>query len=354
MPSKIKVDEILADLRKESPDRAYIDVRSELEFERGSIPFFASGPILFQSERHQVGTAYKQKGQEAAIQLGYELVGPFREQRVRAWNQNIQQARTQQGVIMCWRGGMRSQIACEWLTAARAEVMQLEGGYKALRNRLLPVLNQTLPLVVLSGLTGSGKTDLLLEFNGSAVDLEGAAQHRGSVFGFHWDEKSQAQASFENIISLKFHGSARHWLIEDESRMIGSMVIPDGLFRQMKSAPLVILDDDREDRVERIWQQYIVNPLGRGLNLPRLEGHFLKALKALSKALDKRFAGLEMEMRKAFAEGADLISHANWIRDLLEHYYDKRYQHGMNRSVRDILFRGSREQCRDFLAELLL
>ena len=353
MHSLVSVEDIVTDLVKESPDRTYIDVRSELEFNRGSIPHFINAPILYQSERHVVGTVYKEKGQEAAIQLGHELVDPHRDERVRHWQDAITRSASREGVIMCWRGGLRSKIASEWTAEAGAKVYQLAGGYKALRHHLVAIFERPQPMVILSGLTGSGKTDLLLEFKNSAVDLEGAADHRGSVFGTHWDSVPVPQAVFEHRVALQLQTPVKYRLIEDESRMIGPTAVPEGLYRQMKQSPLVVLDDDRASRVDRIWLQYIVTPLAKGIDLSRLEGHFLNALASLKKPLDKLYPALESEMKKAFAEGADLKSHANWIHAMLEQYYDKRYQHGLDRSARTILFRGNRADCRSFLQNLL-
>ncbi|MCX6129608.1 MAG: rhodanese-like domain-containing protein, partial [Proteobacteria bacterium] len=176
---------------------ALIDVRSETEFEQSAVPGFISLPLLFQHERHQVGLCYKSEGQAAAIKLGHELVDPHRPLRVKAWIDAIKESHTQQGIIMCWRGGLRSQIATQWIQEAGYEARQLPGGYKQIRQHFLSAFQNPPPLLILAGLTGSGKTELLREFQDSSLDLEAAAQHRGSAFG-ELPAKQPTQTQFEN------------------------------------------------------------------------------------------------------------------------------------------------------------
>ena len=70
-------------LQQEKP---LLDVRAPVEFLAGHIPGAINLPILNDDERAQVGTLYKQKGQDAAIQLGQKLVScVVKDQRVSAW-----------------------------------------------------------------------------------------------------------------------------------------------------------------------------------------------------------------------------------------------------------------------------
>ena len=57
-----------------------IDIRSEREFQKGTIPGSVNIPILSNDEFEKVGKEYKNNGQEAAIILGHRLVkGELRE-----------------------------------------------------------------------------------------------------------------------------------------------------------------------------------------------------------------------------------------------------------------------------------
>lgn len=62
------------------------DVRAPVEFSRGSFPGAVNLPLMDDVERTQVGTCYKQHGQEAAIALGHRLVsGELKQARIDAW-----------------------------------------------------------------------------------------------------------------------------------------------------------------------------------------------------------------------------------------------------------------------------
>ena len=68
-------------------DVPMMDMRAPSEFEHGAFPCAASLPLMSDGERAQVGTCYKQEGQEAAIALGHQLVaGELKTERLRAWS----------------------------------------------------------------------------------------------------------------------------------------------------------------------------------------------------------------------------------------------------------------------------
>ena len=95
-------------------DVPMMDVRAPVEFGQGAFPGVANLPLMDDGERQQVGTCYKHKGQEAAIALGHQLVsGATKRQRIEAWAQFAQTH--PQGVLYCFRGGLRSQIVQQWL-----------------------------------------------------------------------------------------------------------------------------------------------------------------------------------------------------------------------------------------------
>ena len=58
-----------------SPARPTIDVRSPGEFAAGHIPSAVNIPLFSDSERAEVGIAYKNRGRNHAIGLGLRLVG---------------------------------------------------------------------------------------------------------------------------------------------------------------------------------------------------------------------------------------------------------------------------------------
>ena len=121
-------------------DTPFLDVRAEIEFEKGTFPTSHNLPILTTEEREQVGLAYQEQGHDEAVALGHELVhGEVRETRINAWREFISE--NDDAYLYCWRGGMRSALAREWLKDTGVEIPLIRGGYKALRSTLLDELD---------------------------------------------------------------------------------------------------------------------------------------------------------------------------------------------------------------------
>lgn len=351
---KLSVPQLLAALETNRFNSPWIDVRSELEFERGAIPGTVNLPLLYQSERHEIGLKYKHEGQEAAIKLGEELVGPHQSTRIAAWLAQLAARPGAPGLLMCWRGGLRSQISCEWLEAASQAVWQLEGGYKAVRRAFLQVLEAPPPLIVLQGLTGSGKTEILRSLSEAHLDLEAAARHRGSAFGAFLEDPQPAQATFENELALQVirQRSGEHaFLVEDESRMLGVLSLPDILMEAMRLAPVIVIEESLAARSARIYREYIEAPLAENLSPATLEAHTLKSFGQIEKRLDKEAARIRQLIKEAFQGEGDSAKHQAWISYLLQHYYDKRYHHASTRHPRRPLFVGDGASCRAWFIE---
>lgn len=326
-----------------------LDVRAESEFAQGHIEGFASQPILMQNERHQVGLTYRHHGQEAAIRLGYELVGPQQEQRVHGWIAALTAQGGQEAVVLCWRGGLRSQIACQWLASAGVTAYQVQGGYKALRQRLLAGFEALPRINILAGATGSGKSHLLgrLACRGhAALDLEKLAAHRGSAFGALPFTAQPSQAKFENDIGLvlwehRWHQRTQALLVEDESRMIGCLALPHLLFQQMSGAPVIEVRATPEQRIANIYQDYVLAPYLAGMAWTAIEAKLSKELALIARRLDRYAAMIKQSLAKAFASGQCLEAHQSWIEPLLLHYYDPRYAYAQQRSARTLVFAGN-------------
>ena len=146
---------------------SHIDLRSEHEFHKSTIPNSKNIPILNDAEFEAVGKKYKNNGQKAAISLGVKIVsGKVKEKRISKWKEHIS---SNKGCsIFCFRGGLRSKIAQEWLIENNTIIERISGGYKKVRNKILEnfqsdkIYNKK--WMILGGLTGSGKTILLNKF----------------------------------------------------------------------------------------------------------------------------------------------------------------------------------------------
>lgn len=299
-------------LREQLP---LIDARSEGEFSQSQIPGSFSIPILTNEERVKVGTLYKEEGSIEATLKGFELVGPRFHQ---IQKEALERFPEQKAIVYCWRGGMRSQILSWLLSMVGFEVYRLKGGYKTYRTFTFEKVRESYPLLVLGGKTGTGKTVLLKKLKESGeqvIDLEGIAHHKGSSFGSIGQKPQPTVEQFENLLAEELRLMDIHvpiW-VENESRKIGRLIIPDRFYEQMTQAPLLEIQRTEEERIEHIAEEY-----GQ---LPESE------LIAAVKRLQKRLGGLRTQQAIT-----DIVekNHSAWISNLLL-YYDKTYDFDLQR-----------------------
>lgn len=241
----------------QSLDHLIIDVRSPLEFTQGHIPGAKNIALFTDDERAVVGTLYKQAGKQQSILQGLELVGP----KLVTFVQAVQKLTDKKSVfVYCWRGGMRSGSFGWLLSTYGYDVYILEGGYKSYRNFALQSFYKKLNLMVMSGQTGSGKTILLHDYAAQGkqvIDLEGLACHKGSVFG-GIGQVQPTQEQFENNLAFVMHSlkSDEHTWIEDESRKVGKIIIPAGLWDQMRQAPILFIEKTKQERIDLLMKNY--------------------------------------------------------------------------------------------------
>ncbi|AGL84115.1 tRNA 2-selenouridine synthase [Pseudomonas protegens] len=347
-------------------DRPMMDTRAPIEFTKGAFPGVLNLPLMTDQERQRVGTCYKQQGQQAAIVLGHQLVsGAIKEQRIQAWA-DFARAHPD-GLLYCFRGGLRSQIVQQWLKdEAGIAYPRVGGGYKAMRTFLLDTTEQALQqcdFVLLGGMTGTGKTQVLGQLD-NALDLEGHANHRGSSFG----RRATGQPSnidFENCLAVdllkKRERGVQSFVLEDENRMIGSCALPLPLYQSMQGLPMVWLEDSLANRVQRILDDYVVNLCAEFVAVHGEQGFALFAerlLESLNK-IHKRLGGerhqrLFLLMEAALAEQArsgDVERHRAWIKGLLGEYYDPMYAFQRESKGARIEFSGEHGAVLDYLRQ---
>lgn len=339
-----------------------IDVRAECEYHDGHIPHSVNLPLLNDGERAEVGTCYKRKGQEAAITLGTELVsGDTKKERMTAWVRFIADNPT--AVILCFRGGLRSQTVQKWLAESGLQRPLISGGYKALRRHLLRTTIRVASekkIIIVAGKTGTGKTHLINNLTRS-VDLEGLANHRGSAFGRRVSAQP-AQSVFENLLALDLLRQEREGgatlFLEDESRAIGSISLPLELHRAMSVAPIVRVEESLDFRVETILNDYIVSNLTDFRLLDPVQGDFLfsESLLASLDRIKKRLGGerhsaLRDIMSAALTSNNDHDQHRAWIRGLLVDYYDPMYEYQMTKKARRVVFKGDSDTFLEWASE---
>ncbi|WP_271411435.1 tRNA 2-selenouridine(34) synthase MnmH [Pseudomonas sp. Q1-7] len=322
-------------------DLPMMDARAPVEFAKGAFPHTVNLPLMTDIERQKVGTCYKQHGQQAAIDLGHQLVGgATKAERIEAWAAFARA--NPQGYLYCFRGGLRSQLVQQWLkTEAGIDYPRVKGGYKAMRTFLLDTTQEAVAqcdFVLVGGLTGTGKTDVIAQLANS-LDLEGHANHRGSSFGKRATPQP-AQIDFENRLAIdilkKRAAGHQQFVLEDEGRIVGSCSVPLELYQGMQHFPMVWLDDSFEDRVERILRDYVVNLCAEFIATHGEEHGFSRFAERLRQSLDnilKRLGGERHQrmaalMDQALAEqqaSGQVDLHRGWIEGLLREYYDPMY-----------------------------
>ncbi|UST98913.1 tRNA 2-selenouridine(34) synthase MnmH [Pseudomonas siliginis] len=345
-------------------DRPMMDVRAPVEFHKGAFPGVVNLPLMNDLERQKIGTCYKQHGQQAAIELGHQLVsGAVKAERIQAW---AEFARAHpDGYLYCFRGGLRSQITQQWLRdEAGIDYPRVGGGYKAMRSFLIDTLEQAIAqcdFVLLGGMTGTGKTEVLVQLR-NGVDLEGHANHRGSSFG----KRATGQPSnidFENRLAIDFlkkrDAGIEQFVLEDESRVVGSCALPLPLYQGMQQYPMVWLEDRFEHRVERILRDYVIDLSAEFASLHGENGfalfseRLLESLNNVQKRLGgERHSRMLVLMEQALAEqgrsgAVDL--HRGWIEGLLREYYDPMYVFQREKKGGRIEFAGERQAVIEYL-----
>ncbi len=342
-----------------------LDVRAPIEFGRGAFPGAVNLPLLTDIERQKVGTAYKQRGQAAAIELGHRLVGgAIRESRLSDWAAFVRAH--PDGVLYCFRGGLRSAVVAQWLRDdAGLRYPRVRGGYKAMRQFLSEEIEGAVRdcrVVLLSGLTGTGKTEVI-EARPDAIDLEGHANHRGSAFG----KRATPQPSpidFEHRIAIdllrKRAAGLNRFLLEDEGRSVGSCGLPLALREAMQRSPVVWLEDRFEARVSRILRDYVtrlcaefVATRGEEAGFEAFGARLRSSLEAMTRRLGvERLRRVDALIRQALSRQqrtGEVEQHRDWIAILLAEYYDPMYQYQRDRKADRIVFTGDRDAVLEWL-----
>ena len=293
-----------------------IDVRSPAEFDEDHIPGAVNLPVLDDAERAEVGTCYVQVSRFKARRMGAALVA-------RNAAHHLETALADKGpeyrpLVYCWRGGQRSEAFATILNSIGWQAETLEGGYKTYRHLVWDLLYETpllSPVVLLDGNTGTAKTRLLTELSRigvQTIDLEGLAHHRGSLFGGE-HEPQPAQKGFESSLADRIGrlDPAQPVVIEAESSLIGSCVVPPSVLQPMRQAPRIVVDAPIEQRARFVVESYadlVADPAELDARIKRLRPYH---------SVEQVEEWLGMSAAGAFEALAQ---------DLMSVHYDPRYE----------------------------
>jgi tRNA 2-selenouridine synthase len=298
-----------------------IDVRSPAEFALDHIPGAVSLPVLGDEERARVGTLYKQVSQFDARKLGAALVA-------RNVARHLEQHFADRDyhwkpLVYCWRGGKRSGSMAHILREVGWRAATLEGGYRSYRRDVLARL-ETLPqqfrFMVICGATGSAKSRILnaLEKRGAQVlDLEGLANHRGSVLGSLPGTPQPSQKMFDSLLwnALRRLDAALPVFVEAESRKIGSLQVPDMLLQCMRASSCIAVEAPVTERVQFLIHEY---------------HHFLSDPAWLKAQLLRLTQLHSRETVERWIKAIDASQWESLVADLLELHYDPAYRKSTN------------------------
>src|SRR3989344_1845770 len=309
MVCTIKVEESLK--KKEA---IFLDTRSPKEYAEDCLPGAISIHIFNNEERAIVGTIYKQVSQEKAVEQGLEFFSKNLPHIIKI----INQFKDKELIVYCWRGGMRSKVIVSLLEAMNYRVWQLEGGHKAFRQYVREKLDHYIlkpKIVVLWGLTCTGKTELIQQFPQS-LDLEGLAQHRGSLYGALGLIPS-SQKKFDNLFLQRLEelNNEPYIIVEGESRKIGDVQIPEFFYRAMKNGIPILVKKSIEQRAIYGAQVY-------------LNDKTIEEVKKISAGLQRL---ISKEKKEELAKLLDNREYDAACKILLQFYYDQLYEHTLNR-----------------------
>lgn len=305
-----------------------IDVRSPLEFIEDHIVGAINCPVLSDLERQKVGTIYKKESSFKAKIIGSSLTAKNIAFHIE--NKFMEKKGSWQPLIYCWRGGQRSKAFSIVLSEVGWRTNQLKGGYKEYRNQVINFLDNIGPklkITLISGKTGSAKTKILKSIEnegGQILDLEGLANHKGSLLGKIPDLIQPSQKFFESLIFNKIQklNLKDKIYIEAESSKIGNIHIPKSIWKKMIKSPRIEISANVELRAK-----FLVSDYDYMCNNPTLINPIIKGLKnRLSKEL--------------FDEWTNLIDRKKWFdltKSFLENHYDPSYSSNTIKNDRKVI-----------------
>ena len=298
-----------------------IDVRSPGEFKEATIPNAINIPLFTDEERHNIGYIYVNESIEKAKRLGIEVVAKKLPQIYDSINEAYK--RESKLVFFCAKGGMRSSSITNLVKTLGMNAFKLKGGYKGYRsfvNEQLPLNNEKVTYVVLRGKTGIGKTKILNELENrgfDVLDLEGAANHRGSLLGNVGLGNMNSQKQFESIVlDSLMNRKSNMVFVEGESKRIGHIIIPDYIYSSMVNGITISCDAHIEYRKKVIVDEYTKN------------SNFKEEILLCLEKLKRYISDVNIEMYKEMIEKGKYEEVAEM---LMLKYYDPSYANSLKK-----------------------
>lgn len=295
----------------------FIDVRSPKEAREEPMVGSINIPVLLDDERDVVGTLYVRESTEAAKEQGIEFISKRLPEIFKQIQEIYNNRNGKELVIFCARGGMRSGSLQSLLNSLKINCYKLQGGYKFYRKFIMKKIkdfSEETNFIVLYGNTGVGKTEMLykLEQRGyDILDLEGCANHRGSILGGVGLGDCNTQKRFDALVYDKLrYRKSNLVFIEGESKRIGRILIPDPLFEKMYEGAKIRITASPEVRADRLVKDYT--------SCENVNQQLLEALSVLTRHISEE----RVEHYKNLVSKGDYTTVAL---ELMEKYYDPMY-----------------------------
>ena len=292
-----------------------IDVRAPSEFAEDHVPGAINLPVLSDDERAEVGTVYAQVSPFDARKIGGAMVAQNTASHLRG--PLAEKQGDWKPLIYCWRGGQRSGAFATILTQVGWRVSLLNGGYRSYRRLVVDMLyDAPLPhrITLIQGGTGTAKTRLLQHLKQAGaqmLDLEGLAQHRGSLFGaLAGGQPSQKMFESRLAATLNTFDPTKTTWIEAESSKVGARSVPPSLWTAMCAAPRIEIRAPLPSRAAYLCRAYA------DLTEDRANLH------AQIDRLRPYHAGETIAQWQAYADAGDWQKLAE---NLIADHYDPRY-----------------------------
>jgi tRNA 2-selenouridine synthase len=312
------VEQVLA-----AGEAVVVDLRSPSEFAADHVPGARNVPLFDDTQRALVGTLYKRASPAAAFEEGRRLVragvqelvagiaraagwevraGDLAARVERMTRPGLERLTEQLAtepcdalparpvVLHCWRGGLRSRSVVALVRGlGLGRAVGLEGGYKSWRAHVLRTAERWAPppAFVLRGLTGVGKTLVLRALEGLyprwTLDLEGLAGHRSSLLGMVGLAPC-SQRLFESRVAERLaRGFPGPVVFEGESRKVGDVTIPRGVWEPLRAGTDIELTASVERRVDVLVADYLASDASRAelrARLPSVEARMKRRVPA--------------------------------------------------------------------------
>ena len=313
-----------------------IDVRSPSEYKLDHIPNSINLPVLSDSERDIVGKIYKKSSFEARKLGSIFITKNISKHLKKSLNDK---PNNYEALIYCWRGGKRSESLSKIFSSIGWKNYVLSGGYKSYRNDVindLDDISEILKIIILSGYTGLGKTEIIEILNDKGLqtlNLEKLACHRGSLLGKIKNLKQPSQSFFESKVleKIRTFDVNKPVIIEAESSKIGNLLIPRGLWKNMHKSPSILLKTDNiSSRIKFLINSY---------------GEITKERNTLISFLNKIQNKHSKEIIKTLKNMVKSNNWENFTNDIIKHHFDPSYQKSSNNHNRKIISVINQEEC---------